>query len=146
MKIKIISLSDVTYEYTGHISRFNGQETAKLTSELRCTVLIDGNRMDIVVPVGFETDFGTVPKFAQCIVQARGKADRAFIVHDWLCVTLRVSRLYGDTILFKLMRYLHTPIPQPTIAFIAVRVFYLVKTRMLLDSTTLYTDDSHNAK
>ena len=139
MHIHIISLSDVTYEYTGKISKFNGQETARLTSELKCCVSIDGTNVDIIVPQGFETDFGTVPRFAQCIVQARGKADRAFIVHDWLCVSLMLPRRTGDILLYQLMKYLKTPKYQPVVAFIFVRLYYIVKSRTLLESTNPYT-------
>lgn len=139
MNIQIIYLTNVTYEYTGKISTFNGQETAILTSELRCGLSIDGKIIDITVPIGFETDFGTVPKFAQCIVQARGNADRAFIVHDWLCVSLMLPRRTGDIILYHLMKYLQTPKYQPFVAFIFVRMYYIVKTRTLLKSTKPYT-------
>lgn len=37
------------------------------------------------VPSGFLTDFATVPKRLQGIVQATGRWTKAAVLHDWLC-------------------------------------------------------------
>jgi hypothetical protein len=43
---------------------------------------------EIHVPVGFDTDFASIPRLLQNIIQVNGKHRRAAVVHDYLCVQI----------------------------------------------------------
>ena len=57
----------------------------------------------IEIPVGFQTDFGSVPRIFWFIVNPQGKAKAAFVVHDWLYKTGERSKLVSDAILLEAM-------------------------------------------
>lgn len=62
-----------------------------------------GNRIQITVPAGFLTDFGSIPQIFQNIVSSIGKPTKAFVLHDWLYHTQQFSRERSDQILFEAM-------------------------------------------
>jgi hypothetical protein len=43
---------------------------------------------EIEVPKGLETDFASIPRLLQNIIQVNGKHRRAAVVHDYLCVQI----------------------------------------------------------
>lgn len=66
-----------------------------------------------VVPVGFKTDFATVPQFLTWLVPTTGKYTEAAVLHDWLCtrgIELGVvSSRDADGIFRRTMRELGVP-------------------------------------
>lgn len=48
----------------------------------------EGRDDRFVVPVGFVTDFATVPQFLYWLIPSYGQYTNAAVVHDWLCVQL----------------------------------------------------------
>lgn len=139
MKIKIISIGEPKYIYTGEISSYNKQKLAVLTEPLECKIeFIYANRnitVDIIVPIGFITDFGSIPVFAQKLVNPRGNSDIAFIVHDWLCITEIYKSSIRDLILYNLMKHRGTRTSECIFAYIGVRCFAIFDKCFLLFKT-----------
>ena len=149
MKIKIISITEPKYKYTGEISSYNKQKLAVLTEPLQCKIeFIYANRnkiIDIIVPIGFITDFGSIPVFAQKMVNPRGKSDSAFIVHDWLCITEIYKSSIRDSILYKLMKCSGTRTSECVFAYIGVRCFAMFDScRMIIESNVHLINQSKN--
>lgn len=68
-----------------------GPTTWRLTSPLIWT----GTSGDtFTVPIGFMTDFATVPRFLHWLVSPYGAYTRAAVLHDWLLVSL--AEWWGD--------------------------------------------------
>ena len=57
----------------------------------------------IVVPAGFVTDGGSVPRPLWGIVSPWGKASKPYILHDWLYHTQDRTRLVSDAVLLEAM-------------------------------------------
>ena len=47
--------------------------------------IIPGLEMMIRVPVGYRTDFASIPRFFWRILPPAGRYGKAAVVHDWLC-------------------------------------------------------------
>ncbi len=60
----------------------------------------------IIVPSGFHTDLGSIPRMLQGIFPKDGKAMFGYIVHDWLYKTGMYTRSISDDILEEAMRVL----------------------------------------
>ena len=56
------------------------------------------------VPVGFKTDFASVPKGLQFLFKPQGKYSRASILHDYLYDFKVVSRFQADEIFYQAMK------------------------------------------
>jgi hypothetical protein len=52
----------------------------------------------IVVPMGFITDFASVPRIIGAWLLYGGKGKRAAVIHDWLYSTQYVSRKVADAV------------------------------------------------
>lgn len=52
--------------------------------ELLEPLVYKGNRDRFMVPVGFKTDFASVPKALRSFVSRTGKHTKAAVLHDWL--------------------------------------------------------------
>lgn len=59
-----------------------GSRPFELAEEIRFTTAAG---IEIVVPVGYATDFASVPRFFHRVVSPIGRHGKAAIVHDWLC-------------------------------------------------------------
>ena len=62
----------------------DGSNSFRLVQELVYYSEILGR--DIVVPVGFDTDFASIPKLLRWLIDVNGKHRKAAVVHDFLCV------------------------------------------------------------
>ena len=60
-----------------------GSEEWRLLREER--VLIDGH--EVIIPPGFETDFGSVPDGLHRLIEKYGRQAKSYVLHDWLCGT-----------------------------------------------------------
>ncbi len=57
----------------------------------------------ILVPIGFKTDFGSIPQFLQGIFPKDGDALYAYILHDYLYKSGMFTRKEADNILDEAM-------------------------------------------
>lgn len=48
-------------------------------------LVYQAERQSFIVPVGFVTDFASVPRWLMSLVPPIGKWTRAAVLHDWLC-------------------------------------------------------------
>lgn len=76
----------------------------------------------IVIPAGFVTDGGSVPRILWPIVDPWGKASKAYILHDWLYHTGERSRLVSDAILMEAMEVSGVSFTQRKLVFLGVRI------------------------
>lgn len=76
----------------------------------------------VVVRAGFETDFASIPRPAMPLFPIMGRAAKAAVVHDWLCVN-RGERTKGeiDAIFLEAMAVLDVPWLRRTLMWLAVR-------------------------
>ena len=59
----------------------------------------------IEVPIGFETDFASIPKYLQWIIKPRGKHSKASVVHDFMYSVNWWSRTIADMTFYAIMLY-----------------------------------------
>ena len=123
MEVQITNISELSYQYTGDVSPFNNQYTARLIKPIDIEILAGDVPISFTIPVGFVTDFGTIPVACQLIVHPRGTSDRAFIVHDWLCVSQILPQIIIDKTLQQVMAMDGTPRTERNLAYIAVRLY-----------------------
>ncbi len=77
----------------------------------------------IVIPVGFETDFASVPKLFWSIIPPWGRYGKAAVVHDYLYRTQTRTRKESDDIFLEAMGVLNVVVWKRTIMYLAVRWF-----------------------
>lgn len=71
---------------------------------LKPVELYDAYFIFIEVPVGFETDLGSVPRMFWNILPPIGPASLGFVVHDYLYSTQPCSRFEADGVLLRAMK------------------------------------------
>lgn len=82
------------------------------------------------VPVGFETDFASIPWFLQSVIQVNGPHIPAAVLHDYLCVhkvELGISQVEADAVFLEAMRVLDVRFTQRRAMYRAVRTYQTVK-------------------
>ena len=67
---------------------------------------VDGQ--DIVVPMGFETDLGSIPRLFRPLLSV-ASAPVPFVVHDWLYAQGGQKRDFADKVMLSLMKMFGTP-------------------------------------
>lgn len=149
MKYDLIEIpNQIPYKYDGPFSDFNGEPFSRLTKD--ATFIIkrtDLNRgFYLTIPTGFVTDFGTIPKWAQWLINARGNGERAYILHDWLCITGMCSYYTSDNILFSAMRYCGISLFQCILVRIALCVFHGLIEKIFPSALGLNYQDDEYAK
>ncbi len=84
---------------------------------------------EIVVPVGFVTDFGSVPRIFWNLIDPYGKPAKAYIVHDFLYRVghpkppkNRFTRAQSDAILRDAMRVLGVSALERYVVWLGVRL------------------------
>ena len=129
----VFIMGKLEYKETGIISSFNGLELVELTNDIHYVFKYDNkeNLFTITVPKGFVTDFGTVPKWAQCMINPKGNGTLAYIVHDWLCITNIYSRRTTDNLLYSALEYCDVSFNKRVITYTAVRVYAIISKRLL---------------
>lgn len=63
------------------------------------TFMKDGRRQNILVPAGFITDYGSIPKIFQNIIEPIGRYAACYIVHDLIYAAELFTRAECDWIL-----------------------------------------------
>ena len=74
------------------------------TLQSKLTYIYSGTRLS--VPIGIQTDLGSIPQALQNIFPKDGKAMFAYILHDWLYQTTIFSQDVCDEILEDAMKSL----------------------------------------
>ena len=83
-----------------------------------------GNRWKkYVVPKGFLTNLGSVPRPLRWLIPREGRETAAFVFHDWLYGKKPVSRKEADELLFQAMKHAGTWPWKREIIYLAVRMF-----------------------
>lgn len=77
----------------------------------------------VTVPIGFETDLASVPRFFWRIFPKSGRWNRAAVVHDYLYKTGMVSRSIADSIFLEAMGILEVGAISRYVMWAAVRSF-----------------------
>lgn len=73
----------------GFDSELSIRAVSPTTWSLLAPLIWTGTKGDtFTVPVGFETDFATVPRFLHWLISPYGAYTRAAVLHDWLLVEL----------------------------------------------------------
>jgi hypothetical protein len=77
---------------------------------------------DIVVPIGFVTDYASIPRLPIVFLLFEGLANRAATLHDFLYSNPEFSRKYADSQFLKAMLEEGTPKWKAKCAYWAVRL------------------------
>lgn len=77
----------------------------------------------IDVPIGFMTDFASVPWLLQTLIPKWGKYGNAAVIHDWLYWSQSRTREKADQILFEAMGVMGVDVIRKYAIFYAVRAF-----------------------
>ena len=88
---------------------------------------LDGDIIMVRVPMGFVTDFASVPKVFQNIIPAWGKYGKASVVHDYLYKDLNAHSVFdrkaADRIFLQAMLVSGTKPWKAKVMYWAVRLF-----------------------
>lgn len=98
-------------------------ENVKLHAKLLApvVVIIDGDL--ITVPVGYETDFASVPQVLWNILPPVGSYTVAAVVHDYLYSTHIFTKEKSDSVFYELMRLAGTKKTWAKLMYYAVKLF-----------------------
>lgn len=98
---------------------------------------LDGDE-SVIVPVGFITDFATIPRYLWSILPPTGRYGKAAVVHDYLCTyktvktndgIRKISRKEGDDIFLEAMGVSNVhPIVRYTM-YAVVRIYAFIKNK-----------------
>jgi hypothetical protein len=83
----------------------------------------EGSQDQITVPVGFETDFASVPRVFWAILPKWGKYGNAAVIHDWLYWEQGRSRPAADAVFLEAMAVLGVSAVVRQTMYTAVRLF-----------------------
>lgn len=75
----------------------------------------------IVVPVGFDTDFASVPRVPIVFWLTGDTSKKAAVIHDWLYRSQSVSRFMADLVLFEASS--NEPFWRRSVMWLGVRAF-----------------------
>ena len=75
----------------------------------------------IIVPVGFTTDFASIPSLFWMMLPPDGQYTQAAVIHDWLYYTQTRTRLESDRIFLEAMKVLKVNVFKRLIMYKAVR-------------------------
>lgn len=62
-----------------------------------------------LIPIGFKTDFATVPRCLWWLFPSQGAYNRAAIIHDYLCEEPDTDRVFADAMFLVIMRRTGVP-------------------------------------
>jgi hypothetical protein len=81
----------------------------------------EGSGNTINVPIGFKTDFASVPRLLWSIIPRWGKYGNAAVIHDFLYWEQDRAREESDRIFLEAMRVLTVSVFMRTLIYLAVR-------------------------
>ncbi|MFI6869658.1 DUF1353 domain-containing protein [Nocardia sp. NPDC050406] len=88
---------------------------------VREPLVYQGDTDRFVVPVGFRTDFASVPRAVVWLIPRYGVYTRAAILHDFLVRSNEVSRLDADGLFRRALREAGVSVPRRWMMWAAVR-------------------------
>lgn len=91
---------------------------------------LDGSDTIIKIPIGFNTDFSSIPQLFQSILPILDKHVKAAVVHDYL-YTHGYNKFLSDKIFYEAMTVLGVPLWKRSTMFVAVRTFNFSKDLMV---------------
>ena len=92
-------------------------------SEFEYHVGVEGSENKIKVPVGFTTDFASIPRLFWIIYPPDGQYTQAAVLHDYLYNIQDRPRATADAIFLEAMQVLGVPFLRRKIIYRAVRLF-----------------------
>lgn len=98
-------------------------KTWVLMREFGYGVGIERSTDQIILPVGFETDFASIPRLFWAILPKWGKYGNAAVIHDWLYWEQQRPRAAADAVLLEGMVVLGVSTLVRYIIYSAVRLF-----------------------
>ncbi len=78
--------------------------------------------LTIDVPVGFRTDFASIPRLLWPLLPPTGSYGKAAVIHDALYQTGTFTRATADAILLEAMVTLHVPLWSCLLVYLGVRL------------------------
>lgn len=103
------------------VERVAGSDSWVLTSELAFSSKVL-DRL-VIVPVGFATDFASVPRLPLAFLLFGGVADEAAVVHDFLYSTGACSRKLADEVFAEASKACGVPTWRRWPMWLGVRLF-----------------------
>jgi Protein of unknown function (DUF1353) len=94
-----------------------------LMREFGYDVGAEGSVDRINVPIGFETDFASIPRLFWIVLPKWGKYGNAAVIHDWLYWSQQRSRAASDAVLLEAMGVLEVGTLVQFVIYHAVRLF-----------------------
>ena len=91
--------------------------------KLERDLIYQGNKDLFTVPVGFKTDFASVPRLFWNILPPTGRYTKAAILHDWLYNSHAVSKEDADGIFRRIMEEENVGVVKRNIMYFAVKFF-----------------------
>lgn len=85
-------------------------------------VVYEGSKQTFTVPLGFVTDFASVPQAFTWLIPRYGKYTKAAVLHDYLCSEKPVPRADADGIFRRAMRELGVSFLRRWMMWTAVRM------------------------
>ena len=82
----------------------------------------------ITVPIGFPTDFATLPPPVRALINRNGNSRAAAVVHDYLCVRQSVPRKRADQIFLEALKDCDVGFTLRWLMYSGVRVYGRAKT------------------
>jgi hypothetical protein len=77
----------------------------------------------ICIPIGFESDFASIPRYGQCLLPKLGKYSKAAVLHDYLYSIAYKNKKFADDVFLEAMKVLLVPKWKRYIMYYAVRFF-----------------------
>lgn len=103
------------------VERVAGSDDWVLTSELAFSSAV--LKRLIIVPIGFRTDFASVPRLPLAFLLFGGVADEAAVVHDFLYSTGACSRKLADDVFAEASKACGVPAWRRGPMWLGVRLF-----------------------
>lgn len=100
-----------------------GERLWKIYRELIYYVGEENSADIIIVPVGFQTDFASIPSLFWTLLPPDGGYSAAAVIHDFLYFTQTRTRLASDRIFLEAMQVLKVNVFKRLIMYRAVRTF-----------------------
>jgi len=113
-------VTELHYEEVGNAE---GRPRVRLTQPLVYRLRNYQSCFDLTVPVGFETDFDTTPRFVWSIFPAWGRWNRPACLHDYLDKHASCSQLLKDALYREAMIDEGVPRWQRVCKYLGLRLF-----------------------
>lgn len=114
-------MSNFTTPLKGEIS--DDGEHIILTEKFEYHIGMYPSEEVIDIPIGFESDFASIPSYAQCLLPKLGKYSKAAVLHDYLYVIAYKNKKFADLTFLEAMMVLNVPSWKRYLMYHAVRTF-----------------------